>query len=58
MCVRITVYTCNTVQNSSDSVPSYPADKHHCSDVVNWRREHSNVVMLVNSIQCERAVDR
>jgi len=27
----------NTAQNSSDSLPSYPVDNHHCTGVVHWR---------------------
>jgi len=34
----------NTAQISSDSLPSYPADNHHSSDVVNWRGGNDNVV--------------
>ena len=35
MCVRITAdVVCNTAQNSSDNLPSYPPDNHHCSDIV------------------------
>ena len=38
MCVHITVHNCRThiTQNSSDNLPSYPPDNHHCSDVVYW----------------------
>jgi len=28
----------NTAQNSSDNLPCYPPDNHHCSDDVCWRR--------------------
>jgi len=27
----------NTAQNSSDNLPSYPPESHHCSDAVYWR---------------------
>ena len=27
----------NTAQNSSDNLPSYPPDNHHCSDAVCWK---------------------
>ena len=42
VCARtpISVHKCriySTAQNSSDSLPSYPSDNHHCSDVVWWR---------------------
>ena len=41
-CSRVCISLCttvvhNTAQNSSDNLPSYPPDNHHCSDVVYWR---------------------
>jgi len=38
--VRITLHKCRihkTAQNSSDNLPSYHRDSHHCSDIVYWR---------------------
>ena len=32
----------NTAQNSSDNLPSFPPDNHHCSDVVYWRGGTTN----------------
>ena len=50
MSVHITEYKCgkqihNTAQNSSDNLPSYAQDNHHCSDVY-WK-ESSKEKMLV-----------
>ena len=39
LCVYVSLCTTvvhNTAQNSSDNLPSYPPDNHHCSDVVHW----------------------
>ena len=38
MCIPLcTTVIQNTAQNSSDNLPSYPPDNHHCLDVVYWR---------------------
>jgi len=38
VCVSLcTTVVHNTAQNSSDNIPSYPPDNHHCSDDVYWR---------------------
>ena len=40
MCVCVSLCTTvvhNTAQYSSDNLPSYHPDNHHCSDVVHWR---------------------
>ena len=53
----ITVYNCrrlhNTAQDSSDNLPSYPPDKHHCSDVVNWEAREFRPLTLT---YCEKAL--
>jgi len=36
-------YVHNTAQNSSNILPSSPADNHHCSDVVYWREARAGV---------------
>ena len=43
----------NTAQNSSDNLPSYSPDNHHCSDAVCWRRGNARTLWVVSAIVTE-----
>jgi len=40
----------NTARKSSDNLPPYPSDNHHCSDVVYWREGDVIVTTTTTSV--------
>jgi len=47
VCISLcTTAVYNTAQNSSNDLPSYPPDNHHCSGIVYWREDVLNVIMM------------
>jgi len=51
VCILLyTTFVHNTAQNSSDNLPSYPPDNHHCSDAVTTVRI-TDMTVYDNSVQ-------